>query len=139
MAKNNSLLKVVATDAAGVGCLILVPIIGPWPGPGGIPLLIAGLGFLAQNHEWARKWLYYVKKHSDSVRDIVFPNIQWIKWAWDIVALAVMSAGIWGSFVYDDNRLIKLFFIGVMASSSSIFMLNRNRIDVLEKFFRKKD
>lgn len=135
--RDNPLWKVIVTDAAGIGCLILVPIVGPWPGPGGIPLLVAGLGFLGQNHEWARKWMYYVKKHSTSVREIVFPNTTWIKWAWDITALAIMSAGIWGSFAFDDNRLFKVFSIGVMASASTIFMLNRNRIDVLEKWFHR--
>lgn len=136
--RGNSLLKLMATDAAGIGCLILVPIIGPLPGPGGIPLIIAGLGLLAQNHEFARNWLKYVKKHSDSTREIIFPNVTWTKWGWDIISFILLVAGTWASFQFDDNRLLKIMAVGVLASSSTVFMMNRNRIDTLEKFLGRK-
>lgn len=134
--RDDDFLHVLLTDAAGVGLLILVPILGPIPGPGGIPLLVAGLGLLGKNHAWARKWMYYVKKHSDSVREIIFPEIKWIQWAWDFVALIVMGLGVWGNFVYEDHKLLKGLTIVVMAGASTLFMMNRNRLVKLDQWFR---
>lgn len=135
--KHNSLLKVIMTDLAGVGCLALVPLLGPIPGPGGIPLLLTGLGLLAVNHEFARSWLRYAKKHSKSLSDIVFPDVTFVKWAWDIVALLVLGFGLWLSF-NSEWWLLEGLSIGIMASSSTIFMLNRDRITKLEEYFKKR-
>ncbi len=134
--KKNSLIKIIGTDIAGIVCLILVPILGPLPGPGGIPLLITGLGLLALNHEFARRWLHYVQKHSKSVRDIVFPDVTWIKWFWDITAVLAMVVGIWINF-YAEWWLLKGLSIGIMASSTTLFMLNRDRITWLDNKIRR--
>jgi hypothetical protein len=53
--------KLVVLDILGVLLIIAAGLIGWIPGPGGIPLLLAGLGLLAINHEWARRWLKRVK------------------------------------------------------------------------------
>jgi len=134
---NNSLLKVIGTDIAGVILLILVPILGPLPGPGGIPLLVTGLGLLGINHEWARKWLRYVKKHSDSAREIIFPNKPWAMWGWDITSGLLMATGVWISF-FAEWWLLKGLSIGIMASSTTVFMMNRDRITKLDKKLRGK-
>lgn len=136
--KNNSnpLWKVIATDIAGVFLLILVPFLGPLPGPGGIPLLISGFGLLAINHDWADDMIIYIKKHSESLRGIVFPNINWVKWAWDITAVALLvfgtilniTAGWW---------VLKALSYGIMASSTTVFMFNRDRINWLDKQLRR--
>jgi len=39
--------KRIATDAAGYGLILLSLAVGWLPGPGGIPLLVAGLGLLS--------------------------------------------------------------------------------------------
>ncbi len=135
--KSNSLLKIIVTDLAGIGCIALVPFLGPIPGPGGIPLLLTGLGLLAVNHEFARKWLRYAKKHSKSISDIVFPDVTWVKWAWDIFAVSVLAFGFWLS-LQSEWWLLKGVSIGIMASSSTIFMLNRDRITKLDSIFRKR-
>ena len=135
--KDNSLLKVIGTDIAGVICLILVPILGPLPGPGGIPLLVTGLGLLAINHDWAKDWLSYVKKHSESVRDIMFPDTTWAKWGWDIIAASLLIAGLWIN-LFAEWWLIKGMSIGMMASSTTLFLLNRNRIAKLDEKLRGK-
>lgn len=77
----NSLAKVIATDAAGIACLMLVPFLGPLPGPGGIPLILAGFGLLAANHDWADDAIHYVKKNSENLLKTFFPNRPLIKWA----------------------------------------------------------
>jgi hypothetical protein len=133
---NNSLLKVILTDMAGVGCLMLVPFLGPLPGPGGIPLIIAGFGLLAANHDWADDAIVYVKKHSTTLRDIVFPNVTWVKWSWDLFALSLISFGTWLNIVA-EHWLLKGLSIGIMASASTVFMFNRNRLEWLDKALRR--
>jgi hypothetical protein len=129
-------LRVLATDTLGVLLLLLVPLIGPLPGPGGIPLLLAGFSLLAINHDWADGAMAYINKHSVSLRAVVFPNIRWVKWSWDIFAIALIVAGTYLNIVA-DNWLIKLVSLGVMGGSTTILILNRNRINALDKFLRR--
>lgn len=135
---DSPLWEVIATDVAGVAMLIAVPFLGPLPGPGGIPLLLGGLGLLARNHEWAQNWLHVAKKHSDSLRPMFFPDTKWAKRAWDAVALMMAIAGTVGSFIFEEHRLLKILSIGMMAGASTVFMMNRDRITKLDNFFRKK-
>lgn len=135
--QKKSLVRIIGTDIVGIILLILVPFLGPIPGPGGIPLLLTGLGLLASNHAFARRWLLYVKKHSDSLREIAFPNITWIMWAWDGLAVILMVGGIWVS-VSADSVFLKGLSVSAMASSTTILLLNRNRSDYFEKKFLKK-
>jgi hypothetical protein len=139
MAKKNSenpWWKILATDTLGVLLLLLVPVIGPLPGPGGIPLLIAGFGLLAINHDWADDAIVYVKMHSESLRSVVFPNITWVKWSWDLFAFALLSFGTFLNF-QAEHWLVKGLSIGIMASSTTVFMLNRDRIDWLDKILHR--
>lgn len=132
----NSLFKVILTDLAGIGCLALVPFLGPLPGPGGIPLILAGFGLLAANHDWADDAIHYVKKHSENIQSIVFPDRTNIKWAWDILAVIIFGLGLWLN-VGVEFWLLKGLGIGTMASATTIFMLNRNRISWLDKQLRR--
>jgi hypothetical protein len=133
---NNSVLKVIITDAAGVGCLLLVPVLGPLPGPGGIPLILAGFGFLAVNHDWADNAIRYVKKNSDNLLKTFFPDRPMIKWAWDVFSIIVLGLGLWLNLTA-EWWLLKGLSYGVMASASTIFMLNRQRLDWLDKQLRR--
>ncbi len=133
--RKNSVIKIILTDTAGVVCLILVPLLGPLPGPGGIPLLIAGLGLLAANHDWADRWLHYAKVHSESLRHIFFPNITWVKWSWDIFVVFLIVAGTWLNIVAEPLWL-RAFSYVVLAGSTTIFMFNRDRIIWLDKKVR---
>jgi len=128
--------KVVATDTLGVLLILLVPFLGPLPGPGGIPLLVAGFSLLAINHDWADAAIAYIKKHSASLRDIVFPIKTWAKWSWDTFSVLLLVGGTYLNFMA-DHWLVKAVSIGIMASSTTVFILNRNRIDVLDKFLRR--
>jgi hypothetical protein len=134
---NNPWWKVLITDILGVLLLALVPFLGPLPGPGGIPLLIAGFGLLAINHDWADGAVDYVKIHSESLRKVIFPDITWVKWSWDIFAALLLAGGTWLNIIATDNWFWKGISIAVMASSTTLFMLNRDRISWLDKFLRR--
>lgn len=128
--------KVLLTDILAVFLLMLVPFLGPLPGPGGIPLLIAGFGLLAINHDWADNAVLYIQKHSISLRHVVFPNVTWVKWAWDITALMLLLGGT-ALNIYAENWFFKGISIGIMASSTTLFMLNRDRLTWLDKFLKR--
>lgn len=130
------MIKVILTDALGVLLLILVPFFGPLPGPGGIPLLLAGLGLLSVNHERPRKWLHYVRQHSESLRNIFFPDKTIVKWAWDIAALLIFCVGL-GLNLNTEGWLLQGFSIVVMAGSTTIFIFNRNRIEWVDNQFKR--
>jgi hypothetical protein len=138
MPQRRSIIKIIITDILGILCLLLVPLLGPLPGPGGIPLLLAGLGLLATNHEFAAKWLHYAQKHSESLRHIFFPNTPIIQWAWDIGVIFLLVGGTWLNVV-TDNWILKGISIGIMALSTTIFMLNRNRITWFDKKIRRNN
>ena len=129
-------LKILSTDTLGVLLLLLVPLLGPLPGPGGIPLILAGFSLLAINHDWADGAIAYIKKHSVSLRGIVFPDIRWVKWSWDIFSIVLLVSGTYLNIVA-DHWLLQALSLGIMASSATIFMLNRNRISVIDKYLRR--
>jgi hypothetical protein len=132
----NPLWKVILTDIAGIGCLALVPFLGPLPGPGGIPLTLAGFGLLAVNHDWADDAIHFVKKHSENLLGYFFPDKPLIKWAWDIFALSLFIGGLWLNLTAEWWLLSGLSY-GIMAGSSTVFMLNRGRLDWLDNQMRK--
>ena len=128
--------KVLATDTLGVLLLLLVPFLGPLPGPGGIPLILGGFSLLAINHDWADGAIHYVKKHSVSLRHIVFPDITWVKWSWDIFSVLLLMSGTYLNIVA-DHWFFKAMSIGMMAGSTTVFIMKRNRINILDKFLRR--
>ena len=137
MKKNrNPLWKVVLMDVAGVCCLLIVPFLGPVPGPGGIPLLLAGLGLLAANHDWADNAIQYVGKHSSSMREIMFPNKPTVKLAWDFGALLLAVLSVWLNST-SQNLLLDGVSIGIMTTATGIFVMNRKRLDWLAKAFKR--
>lgn len=134
--RRNPLWKIVAYDIAGVGCLILVPIIGPLPGPGGIPLLLAGFGFLAVNHDWADDAVIFTKKHSDNMIKVVFPDKTWAKWSWDVSLVALFIVGLWVDSL-SDSFIFTVLGLLINAASTTLFMFNRGRLDWLNNQLRK--
>lgn len=134
--RKNPLWKVIATDALGVICLMLVPFLGPLPGPGGIPLILAGFGFLAVNHDWADDAIHFVKRNSEDFLSYFFPNKTLIKWAWDIFAVTALLFGLWMNLTL-EWWLLKGLSYPVMAGGSTLFMLNRKRLDWLDSQVKK--
>jgi len=134
--RKNPLWKVIATDLAGVGCLILVPFLGPLPGPGGIPLLLAGFGLLAVNHDWADDAILFVKKHGDSLIKVFFPDKTLIKWAWDIGLVLLFIFGLWVE-TWGESFLFTIAGLLINAASTTLFMMNRGRLDWVNAQLRK--
>jgi hypothetical protein len=134
--KLKGILRRFGTDIAGYACLVLVIFIGPLPGPGGIPLLVAGLGLLSVNNEWARKLLDYVKKHSSSLRDVLFPKNKRIELIWDIL-LTALFFGAFALSVNTERWYLRAICTGIAAISTTALLFNRSRLEKLQNRFRK--
>jgi hypothetical protein len=83
--------KRIAIDAAGY-LLILGAIATGWlPGPGGVPLLIAGLGLLSINNTWAKRLRIWTIENGGKVVKILFPRWPWAEWGYDIIAFLLLA------------------------------------------------
>lgn len=129
--------KRIATDAAGYLLLIAAALTGWLPGPGGIPLALAGLGLLSINNEWARRLRTYLLDHGGKIVQIIFPKNQFVEWTYDILVLIVFGVVTWLAFmhaaVWQMSLAVALFFIAL-----AIALLNRDRYNRLTKHNKHK-
>lgn len=130
--------KIILFDTLAVLCFIGVILFGWLPGPGGIPLFLLGLSLLAVNHDWAERWLETAKHQGVSIKKWLFPNILWIRRAYDIITITLMIIGI-AILLTEDNRYIEGAAVVVTMSSLFIFLVNRDRFGKFADYFRKPD
>lgn len=128
--------KRLITDMAGYLLLLTAALTGWLPGPGGIPLALAGLGLLSINNKWAHDLREYLLKHGANILPMIFPDTRWIKWMYDamtVLLLALSSALIWlHAAVWQTSLAVASYFIAL-----SIVLLNRDRAGV-QRRKRKK-
>jgi hypothetical protein len=84
----------------GVGVLgglliIAAPLTGWLPGPGGIPLFIAGLAVLASEFEWAQRLLYRVKDWVKALTAWTGKQPAWLKALGTLVLFLCVLVAIW--------------------------------------------
>lgn len=111
------------------------------PGPGGIPLILAGLGLLSINHDWAKQLLHKLKEHSGKFMSLLFPEKKSVQIAYDILGVVVLGFGIW-ILTLQTRSLISSLAIALVFLSIALLLLNRKRIDALNaqvnKILRKR-
>jgi hypothetical protein len=129
--------KIILFDTLAAICFIGVILFGWIPGPGGLPLFLAGLALLAVNHDWAERWLETAKHKGKSFKRILFPDNPWIRLAYDILSTGLF-AGATYTFFTTDNRLIVGFSTAAATFSLFVFLLNRDRLDKLSTLLKKK-
>jgi hypothetical protein len=87
--KNRS--KRILTDAAGY-LLILAGIATGWlPGPGGIPLIVGGLGLLSINNLWAKRLRMWVVENGSKATQIIFPKHPAAEWGYDALVVLLFA------------------------------------------------
>jgi hypothetical protein len=120
-------LKRILTDAAGYA-LILAGILTGWlPGPGGIPLVGAGLGVLSINNAWAKRLRVFVLEHAGKTAQILFPKNAWAEWGYDILTVALFGLTVYlevhRASLWQQGLGISAFFIALL-----IALTNRDRL-----------
>jgi hypothetical protein len=129
-------IKRFGYDIAGYICLIVALPIGALPGPGGIPIIIAGLGLLSVHNPWAKSLLGYVRKHSESFRAILFPKNKLIETVWDIAGGAMLITAILVACLHDIWQ-IRALSTSLATLSVMVLLSNRSRIDSLTKKIKR--
>lgn len=130
-------LKAILTDIVGI-ILIIGSILFGWvPGPGGIPLFLAGLGLLAQNHEWARRLLERVKKNGLSFINKIFVKSPVWQAAYDLLTIFLFGTAIYLINTRTKNWMLAAS-ISMIATGLALFLGNRQRLHRLTSKFKRK-
>ena len=125
--------KRLGTDAAGYGLILLGVLTGWLPGPGGIPLILGGLGLLSINNAWARRLRDWLIKHGGNFIQRLFPKHPFIQAAYDLLALILLGLVTYlvlhHAAIWQISLAIALFCIALVIAG-----MNRDRIT----WFRRK-
>lgn len=131
------LLKKIAIDVLGV-LLIIGSILFGWiPGPGGIPLLLAGLGLLAINHEWARRLLERVKNDGVRLANLFFREHKALMTAYDVIAILLLASAT-ALLIQVTGNILRSLAIVMAFVGLGLFLGNRRRLQRLQKRISKK-
>lgn len=121
----------VLTDAAGYLLLILAVLSSPLPGPGGIPIALAGLAVLSIHNEWARRLREYLLKHGGELVKVLFPQHPAIQWLYDLLVVGLLAAAGWLAYrhaaIWQISLATILFFMAVFMA-----LMNRERLTKLK-------
>jgi hypothetical protein len=128
--------KRILTDIAGYGLILLGIATGWLPGPGGIPLILAGLGLLSIHNTWAMRLRDYLLENGGKVVQIMFPNNRLVQILYDlVVVLLIVLVGVlaWRhAAMWQISLAIALFFIALLIAG-----LNGQRATRLKNTFVK--
>ncbi len=120
-------LKRIGTDIAGYGLILLGVLSGWLPGPGGIPLILGGLGLLSINNEWARRLRDWLVKHGGNFIQRLFPKHPFVQAAYDLLALLLLGIVAWLAWqhaaIWQLSLAIALFCITLVIAG-----MNRDRL-----------
>lgn len=129
--------KRLAIDIAGFGLIIIAPFLGWLPGPGGIPIFLAGLGILSLNYDWAENMLKDFEKKRVEFTDRYLVKNKKISWLIDLISIVVIAIGIL-SLIYTGSLLLRFVSIGLVSLGIIVLISNKRRIDRLVARFRKQ-
>jgi hypothetical protein len=129
--------KRVLTDTAGYLLIIAAGLTGWLPGPGGLPLFIAGLGLLSIHNKWAQDLRDFVLKNGGTLVQKLFPKNIIAQWAYDIIAVTLYATSAylaWSHAVWWQVSIaVSLFF-----AATFIALMNRERLQALKKRRKEK-
>jgi Kef-type K+ transport system membrane component KefB len=140
MAKNSikPFYKRLLIDIAGFGLILSSGLVGWLPGPGGIPVLLAGLGLLATNHEWAERLLNQLKNNGTKLYEIVFPENKSRYILYDLIGITLLTGAILVKYKTTKVWLDLIGFI-VIFFCASLLLLNRKRLEKFTNFVRRRN
>jgi Putative transmembrane protein (PGPGW) len=124
--------KRVAIDIAGVSLIIAAPLLGWLPGPGGIPLFIAGLGLLSLNHEWAENLLKDFEKKRVEFTDKFLLASPKISFTIDIVGFILLGLGLYIA-TSQDSIIYRAVGLGIFSLTLLILFSNQKRFERISK------
>lgn len=124
------------TDLIGVLFLVGALLLGWIPGPGGIPLLLAGLGLLAINNKWAENILIKIRDKGEDLAKIIFPSNWKIQLMHDIFSIFLILLGLY--LVIDrPSKLLMFFGLPIIILGITEFLFNHDRIYKIQRIMLK--
>ena len=123
----------------GILCLLLVPIIQPLPGPGGLPLTLLGLHLLSINNPWAQRLKKSIQTHGLNLGDFVFPNDKRCQLVWDIVIYLGILACLSPFLLIDTNYWQQIILSVILSVLGTGWLQNRRRWQTFVKFLNSKN
>ncbi|SDQ48719.1 TIGR02611 family protein [Quadrisphaera sp. DSM 44207] len=89
-----------AAIAVSGGALVLLGLLsGPLPGPGGVPLVLAGLAVLASEFPWARRLLDRARLRLHALSAWAGARPVWLRWAGGAAVLAAVVGAAYAGLV----------------------------------------
>ena len=130
-------LRHIVFDVIGVSLIVLSPLLGWLPGPGGVPLLLGGLGFLSVHHDWAKRLIVYIKKNGVKVSEFIFKEHAVLQAVYDIASFFLFAGGVYLVTQYTRSLTISVAIV-LIFTALTLFLGNRRRLDTLAKKLKHK-
>ncbi|HPD99106.1 MAG TPA: hypothetical protein PKV52_02450 [Candidatus Saccharibacteria bacterium] len=119
-------VKRVIYDVVGILLILISPFLDWIPGPGGIPVFLAGLGLLAVHNDWAKRILDWAKINADHLLASLFPRKKSIERVHDAIGiLLIILSGV--AFYYLTPPLQYILAIALLSSATFWLLYNRRR------------
>lgn len=119
------------TFALGLVLILVAPLVGWIPGPGGIAVFLAGIAVLASEFDWAEALkAFFLKTVPKEIKNRWRPTPKW-ETAFDITALVLFAGA--GVAAYAD-WWAPVLSLGI--SGICLFLFNRERLTRLKKRLR---
>ena len=124
--------KRVVIDAAGYLLIVAAIATGWLPGPGGVPLALAGLGLLSINNAWARRLRESFLRHGGKIIQVLFPRNPWVEWGYDTLVLLLLVLTV---ILELRHASVLQMGLGVTAFFIALFiaLTNRDRLKRLKR------
>lgn len=119
--------KHLVFDILGVLLIVISPLLGWLPGPGGIPLFLAGLGMLSVHHDWAKKLIEYVKQNGLKLNEQIFRKHPFLEALYDIVSVLLFIGGFYLITSYTRNITLSIAIVCIF-TALTLFLGNRKRL-----------
>lgn len=130
-------LRTIGIDILGV-LLIIASILFGWiPGPGGIPLFIAGLSLLATNHKWARNLLERVKIQGLRAANVFFREHKLLMATYDIFTVLLLAAAT-AMLIQSSGNILRSLSVVMIFVGMGLFLGNRKRLQRLQRLAQRK-
>ncbi len=121
------------TFALGLVLIIVAPLVGTVPGPGGIAIFLAGIAVLATEFDWAEALkAFFLETVPQEIKNRWRPTPRW-EIAFDVTSLFLL-AGAAAAAVYSWWAPVLSLGIGGLC----LFLFNRDRLTRLKKRLRKQ-
>lgn len=117
----------------GIILVMIAPLIGSLPGPGGILVFLLGIAVLGSEFDWAQSLkAFFLKTVPKEVKKRWRPTPNW-EYAFDVTsACLATSAAVFGYYTY------WLPFVYSTTTAILIFIFNRSRLDHVRNYLSER-